>query len=126
MLEADTLDGDVPDRVVVGASDLEQRGELRQFDVAVVRVLASGCFVVEEARVRVEVPLARGLEEGGGVLQQEGATGEGFGDGVVAPVVVVPGWLLHGDGGAADALHGRVPVGEGVLALHFDAVLPGQ
>ena len=70
--------------------------------------------------------LARLLDERQRVLQVHRAAGERPCEYVVAPVVVGPGRLLHGDGGAADRLHGRVPVRERVEALQLDLVLVRQ
>src|SRR6185437_6166704 len=126
VLEGDALEGDVVHRVVDAvAGDLYQRGQLGQLDVVARRVPAGGRLVVQLPGLRVEVPLPA-LQEGVGVLQEHLAAGERLGQGVVAPVVVVPGRLLHVDLVAGDVLYRREVVGEGVLALHLDPVLLRQ
>src|SRR5581483_8845128 len=127
VLETDALEGEVVRRAgVAAAADVQQRGQPGQFDVVRAGRPAGGRLVVELSGRRVDEPLPGGVEEGVGVLQIQLAAGVGALDRVVAPVVVLPGRLLHGDGRAADALHGRVVVGEGVLRLQLDPALLRQ
>src|ERR1019366_5321060 len=111
------------DRAAVTAADIKEGLQPRQFDVEIVRVLPRLGLVVEAAGGGVQVPLAGLLQEGVIVLQVHGAAGERGVDRTVAPGVVVPGGLLHDDAGAADRGDRRVPVGEGVDALHLDLAL---
>ena len=124
--ELDALEREARDRLVVRAADADQRLQSRQLDAQAVGVDSVGGLVVELAFARVDVPLPGLGEEAQRVVEVPARPGEErVLDRVPAPGVVVPGRLRHRDLGRADALHGRVAVGE-VAAETRTRCVPGR
>src|SRR5690606_12588561 len=124
--EGDPAERDVVRGRVVGSPHVHQRLEHRQLHADLSHVLPGERDVGQRAVRGVEVPLPRRVEELVGVDQVGRPGAVRAGEGVVAEVVVVPGGLPHRDEVSADALHGRVPVGERADALHLHPALVGE
>ena len=121
--EADTAEGEIVDGIGEGSADRHENTDTGKFNVEVVDVGADGRPEIELAVHGVQKPLT-------GLRKQRQSVGEvetrelwmvRLLDGVVAPEIVVPGWLSHDESATGDALHGSDAFGEETGGAELEA-----
>ncbi len=115
----------VGNRRIRCAGGADQHFQTRQDDLGGTHIGAISRFVIKLAGGWIDIPLVGFRQESQAVLQQQVRPlgMERVGDTVIAPDIVRPGRLLHGDDIAGDLFHRREARREEALALDLDTML---